>query len=209
MPDKTLMVDILRHGEPTGGDILRGRIDVPLTETGWQQMRSAVGIHTLDATPPYTHIVSSPLLRCSEFAVQAASELGLSASLQIESQWQEIDYGDWDGMLIDEWREHAAAQFAAFRSDLSALQPPNGEAYLDFRDRILTAWQSLSDLPDGSHILLVTHGGVMRVILPTVLGMPLSNSRPLHIPFACRSRIQLHGGGENWQASLLSHNACD
>jgi len=63
-------------------------------------------------------------------------------------------------------------------------------------------------LPDGSHALIVTHGGVMRVVLPTVLGMPLNRSFPLHIPFACLSRILIHTENGRSQASLLFHNAC-
>ena len=47
----------------------------------------------------------------------------------------------------------------------------------------------------------------MRVILPTVLGMPLNRSYPLHIPFACLSRVLLNVNGKNRRASLLFHNA--
>ena len=84
----------------------------------------------------------------------------------------------------------------------------------------------LADLPDGSHVLVVTHGGVLRVVLPTVLGMPLNRSYPLHIPFASFSRIALwlvftqcylrgrvgnerSGSDQKISASLLFHNAAE
>jgi alpha-ribazole phosphatase len=99
------------------------------------------------------------------------------------------------------------------------LHPPNGEAFLSFKDRVLEAWNELADFPDGSHVLVVTHGGVLRVVLPTVLGMPLNRSYPLHIPFASFSRIALsvagnksaieEGGGNQVSASLLFHNAAE
>lgn len=174
-------------------------------------MRRATALdtqHQLSSTTPnWTHIISSPLSRCSEFAQQTASNA--SVELNIDDRWQEIDYGDWDGMPASEWREVAAEQFKAFRKDLSALVPPNGEPYLDFRDRVLEAWQSLSEYEDGSHVLVVTHGGVLRVVLPTVLGMPLNRSFPLHIPFACYSRVELKIVADKISPSLIFHNGAE
>ncbi|CAE7822262.1 ribA [Symbiodinium microadriaticum] len=138
-------------------------------------------------------------------------ELGETAGLDVAviEDWQEIDYGDWDGMPATEWRKIAAEQFRAFRKDLSALAPPNGESFLQFRDRVLSAWNQLSQYEDGAHLLLVTHGGVMRVILPTVLGMPLNRSFPLHIPFACFSRVVVEVRDDKTHASLVFHNAAE
>ncbi len=174
-------------------------------------MRRATAIVTEDSisqlTPNWTHIVSSPLQRCRHFAEHVAGHADIE--LQVEDRWQEIDYGDWDGMPLDEWRRQAADQFKEFRKDLSKLAPPNGEDYLTFKDRVLAAWQSISEKPDGSHVLLVTHGGVMRVLLPTVLGMPLNQSYPLHIPFACFSRVSLQVEDDRISASLRFHNAAE
>ena len=146
---RTIIVDLLRHGEPEGGDILRGRINPKLTPTGWRQMSTSAAL-TLDPhvayaaelgivapvsstplTPRWTKVISSPLERCQHFAAHAAAAHTLTP--HVEDRWQEIDYGDWDGMPIDEWRKIAAPQFAEFRRDLSKLAPPNGENYLDFK----------------------------------------------------------------------------
>lgn len=202
---KQITIDLLRHGEPEGGEVLRGRIDHCLTEMGWQQMRDAVTLITgRDRQNPWTHVVTSPLQRCSAFARLIAQERSLV--LREEAGWQEIDYGDWDGMPLENWREQAGPMFREFRKDMTQLRPPNGEDFISFRDRVLKAWQDLLDLPDGSHVLLVTHGGVLRVILPTVLGMPLNRSQPLHIPFASCSRVSLQVAGSNTQASVIFHH---
>ncbi len=209
--NKEIIVDFMRHGEPEGGEVLRGRIDHPLSEKGWQQMRDAAALSQSNVqsavTPAWTHIISSPLQRCRAFAAQLAEQLQLD--LQVDEQWQEIDYGDWDGMLLSEWRAQALPQFKEFRQDMSKLKPPNGEEYLAFKDRILDAWQQITESVDGSHVLIVTHGGVLRVVLPTVLGMPLNRSNPLHIPFASFSRVsvQLHAGRVT--SRLLFHNAAE
>lgn len=209
---KKITIDLLRHGEPEGGDILRGRVNPPLTELGWQQMHASAGSSSTDDVHglPWTHIVSSSLQRCRAFGEHLTQEHGIP--LQVEDDWQEIDYGDWDGMLIKDWRKAAADQFKEFRHDLSKLAPPNGEPYLDFKDRILGAWEKLSEKPDGSHVLVICHGGVMRVVIPTVLGMPLNQTFPLNIPFACLSRIHLtvtensDGSIEQISAGFSGHN---
>ena len=204
-----MLIDILRHGQPEGGDILRGRVDLALTEAGWSQMYTSVGLEGATAgAVPFTHIVSSPLQRCRKFAEALSTSNNIP--LVVEPDWQEIDYGLWDGMEVSEWRKVAAEQFRAFRQDMTALAPPEGELYVDFRDRVLRAWEQLSGLSQGmtadSHVLLITHGGVMRVILPTVLGMPLNRTGVLQIPFACLSRIEVSHAADKSHSSLLFHN---
>lgn len=118
---RTLTVDFLRHGEPEGGDILRGRVNPRLTELGWRQMRAAAALNVhhqpAEHTPNWDRIISSPLERCLEFAERTATVSNIP--LEIDEEWQEIDYGDWDGMPIDEWRRVAADQFRAFRKDVT------------------------------------------------------------------------------------------
>lgn len=190
--------------------MLRGRTDHPLSNTGWQQMSHAIGQtdqpqNSVANSPQWTEIISSPLQRCRNFAEHLAE--AIDVPLTVELDWQEIDYGDWDGMLLSQWRESAAYQFREFRKDITALAPPNGEDFISFRDRILNAWQRILQKPDGSRILLVTHGGVMRVVIPTVLDLPLNKTGVLEIPFACLSRIKIGFYGDKLQCSLVSHNS--
>ena len=205
---KTIVVDFIRHGEPEGGDILRGRINPELTKLGLTQMKVAVSLgeawQPSASTPDWTEIISSPLKRCQQFAERLSAEMSLP--FKVDQDWQEIDYGDWDGMPINEWRKEAAEQFKAFSKDLSALKPPNGETYSNFKERILGALESLSELPDGSHVLVVTHGGVLRVVIPSILGMPFNKSGPLHIPFACFSRMKILLSNPKPSKLLVFHN---
>ncbi len=64
-------VDLLRHGEPEGGNKYRGALDDPLSELGWAQMRAATGDRC-----PWQAIVSSPLRRCAAFARELANRHG-------------------------------------------------------------------------------------------------------------------------------------
>ena len=108
-------------------------------------------------------------------------------------------------MPLKQWRREAADQFAL--SGRTRLRwHPNGEDFLSFKARILAAWQAIGDRQGSSHVLVVTHGGVMRVVLPWVLGMPLNRSFPLDIPFACLSRIKVTWADDKVSASLIFHN---
>ena len=50
----------------------------------------------------------------------------------------------------------------------------------------------------GKHILLVGHGGMMRLIMAHALGMPLNNLFRLNVGYAAISRIQVdsHPAGD-------------
>jgi alpha-ribazole phosphatase len=170
-------------------------------------MKQATGLsgEPVSDQQPWTEVIASPLLRCRAFAEHIAEVNSLPVA--IEQDWQEIDYGDWDGMPLAQWRESAADQFRRFRKDITALAPPNGEDFVSFRDRILKAWDRILAKPAGSRILLITHGGVMRVVLPTVLGLPMNKTGVLEIPFACLSRVEIRSSGGKQLPTLIRHNA--
>ena len=63
MMPKTTIIDLLRHGEVEGGEIIRGSTDDKLTDEGWAQMQNA-----LQGDIQWDVIISSSLLRCAEFA---------------------------------------------------------------------------------------------------------------------------------------------
>ncbi len=207
MAARRIVVDLLRHGEPEGGAVLRGRIDPALTGTGRRQMRAAAALCGRDGpagAAPWTRIVSSPLRRCREFAEEAAARA--RAPLTVDPRWQEIDYGEWDGMPLDRWRALLAERFGASRPDLSRFAPPGGEDFPAFSARVLAAWRDLESLPDGDRPLLVTHGGVFRVILPAVLGPPPHRPFRGPVPFACLSRVSIEASGRGARAELVFHD---
>lgn len=188
-------IDLIRHGEPEGGDLLRGTKNDPLSDAGWQQMRAAV------ADPaPWNAIVSSPLRRCAEFGAELAEQLGLS--LEIESGLREIAFGDWEGRTYRELMDSAPHALEAFFRDPLHNTPPNGEPLSDFALRIHTAWDAITARHSGSHVLVVCHGAVMRAIYCRVMSVPLERLFSIEVPYACRGRIRRHSEGDR----LVYHN---
>ena len=161
----TLHLDLLRHGETELGGGLRGSLDDALTATGWQQMNAA-----LIDRGPWNRVISSPLQRCAQFAEQLAFRLGVPVSL--EKDLQELHFGAWEGQSAAALMETDAEGLGLFWADPYSFTPPQGEAVSDFSARVLAAVERLHQAHAGERVLLVSHGGVMRLLLAKARGLP-------------------------------------
>lgn len=175
-------IDLIRHGEPVGGRRYRGQIDDPLSDKGWQQMRSAVGDHV-----PWDRIVTSPLSRCAEFAQELAERHGLP--VEREPRLMELGFGEWEGRTANEIIADDSERLFRFWSDPVNNRPPGGERLLDFKGRIVAAWDALLDNYPGEQLLLVGHAGQIRMTLSHVLQMPLEAMFHIQVANASLSRI--------------------
>ena len=175
-------IDLLRHGETQAGSVYLGRTDVPLSEHGFRQMEEAL----LDA-PHYQAVLSSPLARCAAFAQDYAQRFGLP--LHFDARFQEMDFGMWDGCSAAEIAAADAGALENFWRDPVAFTPPHAEPLLSFQARVLAAWRELPARYHGQHVLLVTHGGVMRIILCHLQQRPLNELLSLAVPHAALHRI--------------------
>ncbi|MGF1525699.1 MAG: histidine phosphatase family protein [Candidatus Competibacterales bacterium] len=197
--ESVTVVDLMRHGEPEGGRRFRGAIDDPLSAKGLAQMRARVGDHC-----PWGRVVTSPLQRCSAFARELATRHGLG--LAEDQDLREESFGRWDGRAVDEVAASEPEALAAFWRDPAGHFPPGGEPLAAFRQRILTAWGRLLDRHGGEHLLLVVHGGVIRVLLAHVLGMPLAHLWRIEVPYAALTRLRVFGHGPDARPVLAFHN---
>ena len=170
-------IDLLRHGETRAGSVYLGRTDAPLSEHGFRQMAEAL----LDA-PRYHAVLSSPLARCAVFAQDYAQRHGLP--LHFDARFQEMDFGAWDGCSAAEIAAADAGALENFWRDPVAFTPPQAEPLLSFQARVLAAWQELPARHPDQRVLLVTHGGVMRIILCHLQQRPLAELLSLSVPHA-------------------------
>ncbi|SDU86040.1 alpha-ribazole phosphatase family protein [Pseudomonas mucidolens] len=161
----TLQLDLLRHGETELGGGLRGSLDDALTPKGWEQMRSAV-----QARGPWDRLISSPLQRCARFADELGTRLNLPVSL--EKQLQELHFGAWEGQSAARLMETDAAALGLFWADPYSFTPPDGEPVEAFSQRVNAAVLRLHQLYAGQRLLVISHGGVMRLLLAQARGLP-------------------------------------
>ncbi|WP_148862696.1 histidine phosphatase family protein [Marinobacter fonticola] len=199
MNQQHTLIDLIRHGEPEGGPKFRGTLDDPLSDLGWHHMAQATrGENQWDA------VIASPLRRCREFAEKLAAERNLP--LTIEEGIREVSFGEWEGKTSAAVAEAYGDHLKNFWANPVDHTPPGGEALGIFHKRVIESWSEILQKHDGQKILLVCHGGIIRMILAEVLGIPLERSfAGFAVPFACRSRIRVDRTPHGTFYALLSH----
>lgn len=191
-------VDLLRHGDVEGGACFRGERDDPLSPLGWEQMRRATA--GLDPTG-WTRIIASPARRCADFARELSEARDLP--LTLVDAWRERAFGDWEGVPLD---AIPSDQLQRFWDDPAGYTPPRAEPFADFRARVLAAWHALIDRHD-AHTFLITHGGVIRVLVAEVLCMSEAGLLLLEVPHACLTRLRIYA--PPGRPSLIAHGSIE
>lgn len=190
---KTL--DLLRHGQPEGGNVFRGRTDHPLTDEGWQQMYQSCENREWDV------IITSPLSRCQEFAHKLADKLQLE--VVIAEDFREYDFGLWENQPMDKVFKEDFERLKGMWNDPLNFVAPEGEALSNFEGRVLKAWFGCLARPEDRQ-LIVCHGGVIRILLKEVLGLPFQNINRVDVPYGSLSRIQATKE-EPYHYQLMTH----
>lgn len=198
--EQATYVDILRHGECEGGRIFRGLTDVSLAPHGLEKMHSVC----VAAEQDWELIIGSPLKRCRYFAEQMAAQRGVD--LLIDERLREIHFGQWDGRDVDTIWQQDYARISAWIDDPDQNTPPQGEALSAVQQRARAVYHDIAEQHQGKKILLVTHGGLIRVLLGTLLGMPLRMVNTFDVPYACLSRFALFHSAHGMKTKLLAHN---
>lgn len=192
-------VDLLRHGVCEGGEIFRGSTDVPLTQAGWTQMTAALAPHR-----GWHRIVCSSLQRCCRFAEAQAEKLDLP--WRTISDLREISFGAWEGRLIADVEREQGDLLRRFWNDPANNCAPDGETLADFRERVVGAVAPLLAEHSGEHLLFVTHGAVVRLLMCEWLQMPLTAFSRVAVPYGCLTRFQFfHVNGKAPWVQLVLH----
>lgn len=180
-------IDLLRHGEAEGGPRYRGSTDDPLSAAGWRQMEAAV-----EGEGPWDRIVTSPLVRCAAFARALARRHALV--LEVDERWREIDFGAWEGRTAVALGAEDSQALERFWRDPLAHPPPGGEPLPAFRDRVLAAWCEQVSRVRGERVLIVTHGGPIRVVRALLDGRPVNELLCIPVPHASLTRVWVPAG---------------
>jgi len=140
---------------------------------GWQQMEQAVAEKSWDV------VISSPRLRCAEFAQACSARQGVP--LEMDERLAEFDFGMWEGKTAAELMQTDAAALQNFWQDPERYPPPGSEGMRAFSERVLQARQDIMLRHSGLRILLISHGGVIRRLLCHARGLPLQQLLSLDV----------------------------
>jgi alpha-ribazole phosphatase len=187
---------LIRHGETEGAETRRykGTIDVPLSGNGIRQMER-VSDHIVETVKrehretKKLHMSPSPGLPisgsmltavyCSHLsrAVKSAELIAKPHCLEpvIVPALRERNFGIWEGMSFDEIKEKFPEEFTAWAGNPLEFSPMEGESTAEVKDRAINALNEIIQNHSGERIAIVSHGGVIRIILCYILGVPLEN----------------------------------
>ena len=176
------MIYLMRHGADDP-DRLGGWSACGLTDTGKRQVYQA---RKRLANLGITEIYTSDLPRAKQTAEIVADELRLPVTLL--PAFREVNNGVLAGMP----KAQAARDFpGVFWKTLDWTQTyPGGESPQQFCERIKAAWLALKYSAQDQTVLLVTHGGVINLILCIENNVPYTN-RELHFPVQAAEIISI------------------
>ena len=191
---------LIRHGEIIQSSPRRfvGKTDLPLTEHGREQI---VGVAGQLAGRGVGRLLCSPLSRCVESAGIIGAALGVVP--ETVPDLREIDLGAWEGLTVDEVRERFPGRYEARGRNLAGFRPPGGESFADVQRRAWPAFEAATAEMD-EPLAIVAHGGVNRVLLCRILGMPLENLFRLEQHYACINI--LHAGRDEFRVAVMNRH---
>lgn len=163
---------LLRHGETDWNQksIFQGQTDIDLNESGQNDARKAVEIFK---DIKINQIYSSDLKRAQNTALMISENKNLE--IQIDKQLREISFGDWEGLKFKEIKNQFPKMITDWQQDPLHYSPPAGEKLIDFKKRIVNFFKKMIQKNKGDKILVVTHGGVIKVYLTAILAIDPQN----------------------------------
>ncbi|MDH7508515.1 MAG: histidine phosphatase family protein [Methanomassiliicoccales archaeon] len=162
---------LVRHGETDWNRnlVFRGRIDVPLNETGLAQAAATAEVLKNRAI---SFVYSSPLLR----AMKTAEIIARPHSLAViaDEDLIDIDYGLLQGLSEDEARMRYPELIEEWNSHPEKVRFPGGEGIADVWNRIQDFLGRIFALAERETVLVVSHRIPIKLISLALLGVDLA-----------------------------------
>ena len=106
--------------------------------------------------------------------------------------FREIDMGEWDGRPMREIKTRYPQAWKARGDNIGSYRPPGGESFEDLLKRSLPALSEIIRHPHGN-TLIVAHAGVNRVLICSILGIPLEKLFTIQQGYACLNLLRFTG----------------
>lgn len=145
-----------RHGQTdfNKNDLILGTTDIELNETGRRQAEELAGriadMNCIDV------IVASPMKRSLATAMTVSLKTGISVIT--DERLREWDYGRFEG------KSRFTDGFAENKINFGVRMGVTGESLFQLAHRVYQALDDIIRQYEGKNVLIVSHGGVCRVI---------------------------------------------
>jgi len=179
---------LIRHTEQLqfGEKIFLGQIDLPLSLEGVlnaEKIGEQLKGYNINTSTIYT----SDLLRAKQTAVIikeffASTKPGMAVTISKKKDFREINLGDWDGKPIKEIRDQfPEAYLERGRNLLGYKIDAKSENFYDLKYRVLKELKKILKSATEKDIIIVTHAGVIQVIMSSFNEITLEEQLKLKI----------------------------
>ena len=167
---KETEIILIRHGETewNSQQRMQGHSNSDLSSVGQAQIQ-ALGQWMKNV--PFDHIYSSDSLRAKQTAEAITQFSG--HELKFDLRLREKNLGVFEGLTSEEARERHPEVFRLFKTAGSKYVIDEGESTQQLQDRALEIVEEIRIKHPEERVLLVTHGGFIRVVMKHSLGLSL------------------------------------
>ena len=159
---------LIRHGETdwNKGGRYQGCTNIQLNDAGREQARL---LGERFKFLPLDVVYVSPLDRAVATAAPLAAAHGLTPVQ--DAHFREINFGEWEGHTIAELKEKYGKAYIDFFENPFDHPVPGEGSFQNAMDRALEGFEALAERHKGQNVAIVSHGGLLRVMLVGLLGM--------------------------------------
>lgn len=118
----------------------------------------------------------------------AAIAAALDVTPEVQPDWDERSFGEWDGLTLAQIHERHPAKLARMRAD-AAYPPPGGESRAAVAERVTRAYEEIATTP--GTVIVVTSRVPILVVLSQSLQIPTERfwalqTEPASVSIVCR-----------------------
>jgi alpha-ribazole phosphatase len=180
---------LVRHGETdwNAQGCYLGHRDIPLNARGRTQAQAlAQRLQNIVFDSVYT----SDLIRAHETAT-----ILQPMHKPLPLLWlRELNFGDFEGLTHQGVAEQYPKQVTEWQSNIQQA-PPRGESVIQLADRIMQFIEHLAIYRQEQRLLIVSHGGPLRILLSLLLGHPLEKHWQLRLDLGSLTIISTYPSG--------------
>ena len=177
----------IRHAETEMAGRFCGHSDPELNGQGQAQLAQ---LSEILSTEKIREIYSSDLRRAQSTAEAIAA--GRNIPLTLSPALREIHFGAWEGMSWQEIEQKDPGFAQRWVDGYPNVPAPAGESFQRFEARVLDQVRQLIDR-DVEGIVVVTHAGVLRVVLTHLHGCSEQEAWQQTQPYCCIVRYEAKG----------------
>jgi len=181
---------LIRHGDTIDEEskrVFKGTADIPLSEKGVERLKKASAfLSRFD----FDFIYTSALSRCIESGKIIAKPHKMET--KVAKAFNEIHFGVWEGRSFDEVQEEYPIEFWKWRKNPDIHTPPEGESLVEAQQRSITNFNKMVKKHRGQNIVIVSHAGILRLIISAILDLKLSLLFSIAQDYGCINIINVY-----------------